>query len=245
MIRILLTTCLFTFLMSGFMSCTPTGSTDLIDTDAPYDVYYEPNLIQFSEVDTTENQSVNPIYQGSTEDITFSISNISTFEGGRLESDPDVITINADTGFISVEPHHNLVAGIYMVDVIATNKYGQATDDSNQPRVFNRTFTYRVAGAGEGKAKYSTDRIEGTIGTQIVTDEPFIYGKRPVEITIANVEKNEESISNHQFAIDENGIVSVESGNTLEAGNYIVSIEAEAADEVGSTITDITFVIQN
>lgn len=246
MINNLLKFSLLLFLSIMIFSCTKT--TEEVIPDPPCDLYYAPDFVEITELETEGFISDVPMLQGNESGLVFSVSNIIDYDGARFASDPYAITIDNKTGSIILKKDHQLVAGDYMIDVLAFNDDGFAS--------FSKAFYISILPAGPAKYIYSKTSQEGSVTYGVVTDDivsdqPFSYGVQPVVSTISSVVKDGVVLTNHYFEITDDGIVFIDGTDdddgkgddeiTVEPGDYTVSVTTSNSE--GNSVVSILFEI--
>lgn len=180
-------------------------------TSKPLELTYEPNegLIEAETAEGPETtfKSEIPMLKGSLEDIAYSIESI--------EPSTDKIKIDPATGVLSVDKHHGFeIDQQYVISVKVANKF--ATEGVSFKNVYTLKVVNRIAPIANFSYPATMEIYEAAPFT--ATPNGGLEGDA-IMFTL-------QDDLNKQLSIDKDGIVSLEKGHSIPAGDYTITVIA-------------------
>lgn len=180
-------------------------------TSKPLGLTYEPSegLIEAETAEGPETtfKSEIPMLKGSLEDIAYSIESI--------EPSTDKIKIDPTTGVLSVDKHHGFeIDQQYVISVKVANKF--ATEGVS----FKNVYTLKVVNRIAPIANFSYPAT-----MEIYEAAPFKASPNGGLEGDAIMFTLQDDL-NKQLSIDKDGIVSLEKGHSIPAGDYTITVIA-------------------
>lgn len=201
-------------------------------TSRPLALAYTPNAGKIEEESaqsgSTTFVSATPVLKGSLEGLSYSM---------KTTPATDKITIDEQTGVLSVKENHGLKAGdIYTIDVIVKNQYAE-----EEGVKFSSVFELEVVTyiAPIKNFAYADVSAIQSVEFEISLDENFVGD----EVKFEFVELPAELQNN--LSIDYRGKITAPKGHTIPLGEYPVKVKASnpKSDEQNPTIASFVLTI--
>lgn len=210
----------------AFISCTqkeePVG-------EKPSNLIYLTNTSIFQEGSTF--QSEVPTIEGD-EPITFSITAVTELLSSSEITDDSEITIDGQTGVLSLADENGMVAGSYSIDITAVNDAGTFT--------FEGAYIISITELlPPQNLVYNPNSISIEEGEDFSSVEPTLEGTAPYTFTLANVSDIGSFVSVNATT----GVISVD-GETSQIGDYSLDIEVSNDDGITSFVSVYTIAIE-
>lgn len=186
--------------------------------------YINRDLIASPDIGT---ESYPPLITG-TSPITFAITKIKNADTSVL-LDPDGVSIDLNTGAITVTDKNGLELGDYDIDVSASNIAGTTN--------FEKAIRLHIYGPPKNLI-YPRQPIILTSSQSYVSESPSIEGSGSFIFKITNIDELGDFISLDSTT----GVFSIY-GNKSTVGEF--NIKIEASNKVGKTSTDVSLIVSD